>query len=189
MDPELMMFHKPKGCTVTRSDELGQTTVYDLLPEWVRTDGWVPIGRLDKDSKGLLLFTKVGRWVGALTRPGGVEKTYEVWVRGWVSKDNLRKATLGIASPVGILKAKSVSILGGGGPKTRLQVVLEEGKNREIRRLFASFHDPQTQRTNKVMDLKRIAVGSLQLDLPSGQWRFLREEELALLTPKGRPLR
>jgi 23S rRNA pseudouridine2605 synthase len=182
MYPELLMFHKPKGCTVTRADELGQTTVYDLLPDWVKKDDWVPIGRLDKESKGLLLFTRVKKWVGVLTQPGRVEKTYEIWVRGWVSKENLRKAVLGVPSPVGILKAKRVEILGGGGPKTRLQVVLEEGKNREIRRLFASFLDPQTRRTNKVMDLKRTAVGKLPLDIPSGHWRFLTAEEETLLT-------
>jgi 23S rRNA pseudouridine2605 synthase len=186
MDPQLLMFHKPKGCTVTRSDELGQTTVYHLLPDWVLKDDWVPIGRLDKESKGLLLFTNVKRWVGALTQPGLVEKTYEIWVRGWVSKENLRKAVLGIPSPVGILKAKRVEVLGGGGPKTRLQVVLEEGKNREVRRLFASFLDPQTRRTNKVMDLKRTAIGALTLDIPSGQWRFLTHDEESLLTHKGR---
>jgi 23S rRNA pseudouridine2605 synthase len=177
MVPELLLFHKPKGCTVTRADELGQTTVYDHLPQWVRADGWVPVGRLDKDSKGLLLFTRVGRWVPALTLPGAVTKTYEVWVRGWVSKDNLRRAVQGVPSPVGVLKAESVRVLGGGGPKTRLEVVLTEGKNREIRRLFASFQDPQTGRANKVLDLKRTAIGRLALDVPSGQWRFLEPGE------------
>ena len=184
MDPQLLMFHKPKGCTVTRADELGQTTVYDCLPAWVRQDGWVPIGRLDKDSKGLLLFTRVGRWVPILTRPGAVEKVYEVWVRGWVSKENLKRARQGVPSPVGILKAKSVEVLGGGGPKTRLRVVLAEGKNREIRRLFASFQDPQTGRANKVLDLKRTAVGNLQLDIPSGEWRFLTAAEEKSLAGK-----
>lgn len=187
MDSELLMFHKPKGCTVTRSDELGQTTVYDLLPKWVLEDGWVPIGRLDKNSKGLLLFTRVGRWVGALTKPGSVEKTYEVWVRGWVSKDNVRRAMGGVPSPVGLLKAKRVEVLGGGGPKTRLGVVLEEGKNREIRRLFASFQDPTTGRANKVMDLKRVAIGALELDIPSGQWRFLQPGEVPLVTQRPKP--
>jgi 23S rRNA pseudouridine2605 synthase len=177
MQPELLMFHKPKGCTVTRSDELGQATVYDLLPSWVLEEGYVPIGRLDKDSKGLLLFTRIGHWVGDLTRPGAVEKTYEVWVRGWVSKENLRRAVEGIASPVGILRAKSVAVLGGGGPKTRLEVILIEGKNREIRRLFASFQDATTGRANKVLDLKRTKVGPVSLDIPSGHWRFLTEAE------------
>jgi 23S rRNA pseudouridine2605 synthase len=185
MQPELLMFHKPKGCTVTRSDELGQSTVYDHLPEWVREEDWVPIGRLDKDSKGLLLFTRVGHWVGDLTRPGTVEKTYEVWVRGWVAKENLRRAVQGISSPVGTLRAKSVEILGGGGPKTRLKVVLDEGKNREIRRLFALFRDPGTNRANKVLDLKRIRIGDLSLDIPSGRWRFLSEAEENSLRPRS----
>jgi len=189
MAPELLLFHKPKGCTVTRSDELGQPTIYDHLPAWVLQDDWVPIGRLDKESKGLLLLTQARHWVGDLTHPGGVVKTYEGWVRGWVSKENLRKAVHGVPSPVGLLKARSVEVLGGGGPKTRLGVTLEEGKNREIRRLFASFQDPRTGRANKVMDLKRVAIGALELDIPSGHWRFLKPEEHALLfaKPKRRP--
>ncbi len=189
MRPELLAFHKPKGCTVTRSDELGQKTVYDLLPPWVRQEGYVPIGRLDKDSKGLLLFTRRGHWVGDLTRPGAVEKTYEIWVRGWVTKDNLRRATQGVPSPVGILRAKSAVILGGGGPKTRLEVVLDEGKNREIRRLFASFLDTTTGRPNKVLDLKRTKIGSLSLDIPLGDWRFLTEEEENSLRARKNPHR
>jgi len=180
--PRLLMYHKPKGCTVTRADELGQTTVYDLMPEWVLKDGWVPIGRLDKDSKGLLLFTQNSRWMRLLTKPGAVEKTYEIWVRGWVTKENLKRATEGVPSPVGLLTAKRVEVLGGGGPKTRLGVVLVEGKNREIRRMFLSFKDAKTGKTNKVMELKRVSIGKLRLDILPGTVRFLTPaEEKALL--------
>ncbi len=69
---KLLVLNKPKGYVVTRSDELGRKTVYDLLPDWVFDDGWMPIGRLDLDSKGLLLFTTYGKIGDALTRPGGL---------------------------------------------------------------------------------------------------------------------
>ena len=67
---KLLALNKPKGYVVTRSDELGRKTVYDLLPDWVFNDGWMPIGRLDLESKGLLLFTTNGKIGDALTRPG-----------------------------------------------------------------------------------------------------------------------
>ena len=81
----LLLLHKPKGFVVTRSDELGRKTVYELLPEWAFREDWQPVGRLDLDSKGLLLFSRNGRDVDALTRPGHLLKIYEVWVRGKVT--------------------------------------------------------------------------------------------------------
>jgi len=176
-EPQMLMFHKPKGCTVTRSDDTGAKTVYDHLPSWVLVNEWFPIGRLDKDSKGLLLFTRSGKLSDRLTKPGAVDKVYEVWIRGWISSDDIKKALGGVASPVGLLRAKKMEVLGGGGPKTRLKVVLDEGKNREIRRLFATFNDPKTGRSLKVIDLKRTAIGGVELDIPPGHWRFLKAGE------------
>ncbi len=75
---KLLALNKPKGYIVTRSDELGRKTVYDLLPDWVFDDGWMPIGRLDLESKGLLLFTTDGKIGDALTRPGKCIKVYEI---------------------------------------------------------------------------------------------------------------
>jgi len=171
------MLHKPKGYVVTRRDELGRKTVYDLLPDWALKDGWVPAGRLDLDSKGLLLFSKGGGDVDALTRPGRLEKTYEVWVRGKVTPEHIAQALAGVDTPEGPCRAKSVELLGGAGPKTRLKVVLDEGKNRHIRRLFGALQDPKFQTPLKVLELKRTAVGDLALDVPSGKWRFLTPEE------------
>ena len=73
----LLALNKPKGYVVTRSDERGRKTVYDLLPKWVFDDGWMPIGRLDLESKGLLLFTQNGQIGNALTKPGNCMKVYE----------------------------------------------------------------------------------------------------------------
>ena len=83
----LLAINKPKGYVVTRSDELGRKTVYNLLPDWVFRDGWMPIGRLDLDSKGLLLFTTNGKIGDALTNPGNCIKVYEIWVREKIEKE------------------------------------------------------------------------------------------------------
>ena len=75
----LLAINKPKGYIVTRSDERGRKTVYDLLPDWAFEDGWMPIGRLDLESKGLLLFTQNGKIGNFLTKPGECVKIYEIW--------------------------------------------------------------------------------------------------------------
>lgn len=171
----LLMLHKPKGYVVTRSDEKGRKTVYDLLPAWAYDERWMPAGRLDLDSRGLLLFSKGGKDVDALTRPGRLLKTYEVWVRGRVTPEHAALAL------TGAFRAKEVEVLGQAGPKTRLRVVLDEGRNRHIRRLFGAMKDPRFGTPLKVLELKRTAVGSLSLDVPSGQWRFLTEAEASSL--------
>ena len=173
----LLMLHKPKGYVVTRSDEQGRKTVYALLPAWAFGEDWMPVGRLDLDSRGLLLFSKDGKDVDALTRPGGLPKTYEVLVRGLVTREHIELALAGVATAAGTCRARSVEVLGRAGPKTRLNVVLDEGLNRHIRRLFGAMKDPKFGTPLKVLELKRIAIGALPLDVPSGQWRFLTPEE------------
>jgi len=81
------MFHKPKGVLVTLSDEGSRKTVYDILPGFVLEDKWRPVGRLDRDSRGLLLFTQEGELVNRLTQPGQYSKIYEVWIRGRITKE------------------------------------------------------------------------------------------------------
>jgi len=88
----LLALNKPKGYIVTRSDEHGRKTVYDLLPAWVFDDGWMPIGRLDLESKGLLLFTKDGQIGNYLTKPGGCVKIYEILVRGHITNEHIQSA-------------------------------------------------------------------------------------------------
>ncbi len=179
---QFIMFHKPKGAIVTLSDESSRKTVYDILPKFVLKDKWRPVGRLDRDSRGLLLFTQEGELVNRLTQPGQYSKVYEVWIRGRITKEQLQQTLKGVKTAIGVLKAKRVEVLGYAGPKTRLLVTLSEGKNRHIRRIFGSLKDPQFHTPLKVLDLKRIQIGTIKLDIPSSRWRFLTpKEEKALI--------
>jgi len=178
---ELLALNKPKGYVVTRSDELGRKTVYDLLPDWVFDDGWMPIGRLDLESKGLLLFTTNGKIGNALTKPGNCIKIYEIWVRGHVTDEHIKTALRGVQSPHGLLKALVVEKIGMGGAKTKLKVQIDEGKNRHIRRLFGALKDNKFGTPLKVLNLKRISIGSFELNIESGKWRYLLVEEEKML--------
>ena len=178
----LLALNKPKGYVVTRSDELGRKTVYDLLPDWVFHDEWMPIGRLDLESKGLLLFTTNGKIGNALTKPGNCIKVYEIWVRGHVTDEHIAQSLKGVESPHGLLKALEVEKISIGGAKTKLMVKIDEGKNRHIRRLFGALKDPKFGTPLKVLSLSRISIGNFKLNIESGQWRYLTlEEERSLI--------
>jgi len=178
---KLLALNKPKGYVVTRSDELGRKIVYDLLPDWVFQDGWMPIGRLDLESKGLLLFTTNGKIGNALTKPGNCMKVYEIWVRGHVTDEHIAMAKKGVQSKQDLLKALIVKKIGMGGAKTKLRIVIDEGKNRHIRRLFGAMSDPKFGTPLKVLELKRISIGSFKLGIESGKWRYLTLEEERML--------
>lgn len=178
---KLLVLNKPKGYVVTRSDELGRKTVYDLLPDWVFDDEWMPIGRLDLESKGLLLFTTNGKIGDALTKPGNCVKVYEIWVRGHVTDEHIAQSLRGVKSPHGLLRALEVEKISIGGAKTKLKVVIDEGKNRHIRRLFGALKDPKFGTPLKVLELTRISIGSFKLNIEIGQWRYLTLEEERML--------
>ena len=112
-----IMFHKPKGTIVTLSDEKSRKTVYDILPRFVLEDRWIPVGRLDKDSRGLLLFTREGGLSDLLTQPGKFSKFYEVGIRGRITEDQLQQTLQGVKTPTDILRFKGVKTLGYAGPK------------------------------------------------------------------------
>ncbi|MBA3968146.1 MAG: rRNA pseudouridine synthase [Nitrospirales bacterium] len=175
--PSVILFHKPKGYLVTRKDERERKTVYHVLPPFLLQEGWVPIGRLDKDSRGLLLFTQDGTLVDRLTEPGGCEKIYEVEIRGRISDDDLSRASQGVSTSIGTLKVHRITKKREVGPKTQLEVVLREGKNRHLRRVFHALKDPKFHTPLKVLDLKRVQIGPLTLDLPVGAWRFSTPDE------------
>jgi len=177
----LLAINKPKGYLVTRSDDLGRKTVYDLLPQWVFDEQWMPIGRLDLESKGLLLFTQDGQTGHLLTKPGNCVKIYEIWVRGHVTDEHISQALKGVKSKQDILKALVVEKIGFGGAKTKLRIQINEGKNRHIRRLFGALKDPKFGTPLKVVSLSRVSIGSLKLDIESSHWRFLSLQEEKML--------
>lgn len=178
---KLLVLNKPKGYLVTRSDDLGRKTVYDILPDWLYHDQWMPIGRLDLESKGLLLFTRDGQISNVLTKPGNCIKIYEIWVRGHVTDEHIAQALKGVDSKYGLLKALVVEKIGMGGAKTKLRVQIDEGKNRHIRRLFGALKDPKFGTPLKVLSLTRVSIGSFKLDIESGKWRYLSLEEERIL--------
>jgi 23S rRNA pseudouridine2605 synthase len=189
--------HKPVGYITTRTDPGGRLTVYELLHD---LDSWVfPVGRLDKDTSGLLILTNDHRLGHRLTDPGHhVPKTYHARVRGVPGVEALRALAEGVPlgdGPVGLgavtSRPATVRPLGSGrdggrpgdppGPGTSwLEIVLTEGKNRQVRRMCASVgHD--------VLELVRIAIGAFALgDLAPGEWRTLDAADLATLEANPR---
>jgi len=173
-----IMLNKPRGLVVSASDEQGRDTVYGLLHE-VGLPWLAPVGRLDKASEGLLLMSNDPAWAAGITEPDAhVLKTYRVQVRGVVDDGTLQRLRKGIIDRGERLSAKSVQAIGGGGKNTWLEIVLAEGRNRQIRRMLSACdHD--------VLRLMRVAIGPLRLgDLAKGAWRRLSEAEILQLSGK-----
>jgi 23S rRNA pseudouridine2605 synthase len=170
-----LMLNKPRGLVTTASDERGRPTVFSCLAE-AGLPSLAPVGRLDKASEGLLLFTNDTTWAAHLTAPdSGLEKTYHVQVDCIAEDDVVGHLEQGVDVDGDFLQAKQVSILRHGSRNSWLEVVLTEGKNRHIRRLLGAFG-------MKVLRLVRVAIGSLQLgDLPKGTFRPLTAQEVGAL--------
>lgn len=169
-----MMLNKPRGIVTTAADEKGRDTVYSLLDEdlpWV-----APVGRLDKASEGLLLLTNDPEWAARITAPEThLDKTYHVQIGVVADEALLRSLECGVESGGEMLRAKRASILRHGERNSWLEIVLEEGKNRQIRRMLEGLGIG-------VLRLVRVAIGPLQLgDLAKGASRKLSREEKALL--------
>jgi 23S rRNA pseudouridine2605 synthase len=167
--------HKPRNVVVSRVAERGARTVFELLPEACRD--WFAVGRLDKDSEGLLLFCDDPRLAQRLMDPGGVGKTYVVTVVGLPGEEDLEPMRRG-GLPIDGRPARPAEVRRlGKAPRggARLEIVLHEGRNREIRRLFAAAGF-------KVRRLVRTAIGPVELgDLPEGEGRELGLDEVAAL--------
>jgi 23S rRNA pseudouridine2605 synthase len=166
-----LMLNKPRGVVTTASDEKGRQTVYAALDAGLP---WLaPVGRLDKSSEGLLLLTNDSVWAARITAPEShLDKTYHVQV-GAVTDAALAESMVeGVRAVNGeVLRAKSAKILRGGQRNTWLAVVLDEGKNRQIRRMFEA-------KEIEVLRLVRVAIGPLLLgDLPKGSYRALDANE------------
>lgn len=170
-----LALHKPRGLVTSARDEQGRNTVFSLL-----ADAGLPplsaVGRLDKASEGLLLFSNDHAWSHQLTDPAShLPKTYHVQVGGAVTADHLDAFARGIEDAGEHLRLPEVRLLRQGGKNTWLEIVLTEGRNRHIRRVLAAFD-------LEVLRLIRIAIGPLTLgELTKGQWRHLTATEVRRL--------
>jgi 23S rRNA pseudouridine2605 synthase len=171
--PRVLLYHKPVGELVTRSDPEGRATVFSSLP----SGRWVAVGRLDLNSSGLLLFTDSGELANRLMHPRyGLEREYSARIRGALTAAEERKLLEGI--PLDGVQARFDSIRrerAGEGTNRWYRVVLKEGRNREVRRLFEALGHP-------VSRLVRIRYGPIALpaDLAPKSWRELRDPAILL---------
>jgi 23S rRNA pseudouridine2605 synthase len=168
--------NKPSGIVVSAQDERGRTTVYDLLPQTMR-DKVRAVGRLDRASEGLLLFTNDGELAHSLLHPSQyVKKTYLAWVRPRPKSEEIRALREGVPLGRGERSGRArVKLLGARGSTARVRLVLTEGKNREIRRMFRAIGC-------HVLALRRIGIDGIELGvLRSGGNRRLTRPEIASL--------
>jgi 23S rRNA pseudouridine2605 synthase len=162
--------HKPTGVVTTNRDPQGRPRVVDLVPPSERV---FPVGRLDRSSEGLILLTNDGELAQRLTHPKyGVRKIYRVIVAGRVEPETMKKMRQGMYIAEGFVKVEGAKLINAKSKATEMEITLQEGKNREIRRILARLG-------HKVQKLRRIAVGPLRLgDVPPGAYRPLLREEV-----------
>jgi 23S rRNA pseudouridine2605 synthase len=168
------LVNKPRGYLCTNFDPAGRPRAIDLVPHV--SQRVYTVGRLDEDSEGLLLMTNDGDLANHLMHPRfGVEKTYHVQVAGRPAREDIEQLLKGVWLSEGHVRARRVRRLKSQGESTWLEIVLNEGKNREIRRMLARLG-------HKVLVLRRIAIGPVRLDkLRRGKARRLKVEELQRL--------
>ena len=173
--PDLVYYllNKPAGVVSTASDPRGRRTVVDLVPDRPRV---YPVGRLDADSEGLLVLTNDGALANAVTHPShGVPKTYAALVEGTPGRAALRNLTGGLELDDGPARALAARVLDRGGAGTLVEIVMGEGRKREVRRMFDAIGHP-------VRRLARTAIGPLNdRSLAPGTWRHLTLEEVRSL--------
>ncbi len=169
--PEWIALNKPPGYLTTRHDPRGGRTVYDLLPE--RARGLFYVGRLDRDSEGLILFTNDGDAANNMLHPrNAVERIYQVEVGGTVPKRLADKLRKGVRLEDGMARAHKARVFDEVDGRTRVEVSLLEGRKREVRRMFDVAGYP-------VRRLLRLQYGPVELgSLPIGEWRALTQEEI-----------
>lgn len=176
------LVNKPAGIVSTNFDPSGRPRVIDLLP--ATKERLFTVGRLDLSSEGLMLVTNDGELANRLTHPRyGVEKTYHALVAGKPSAEVLDSLRRGVHLAEGVARAAAVKVRKDLPQSTLLEIVLAEGRNREIRRMLANVG-------HKVLRLKRVAIGPLRLkDIAPGEWRPLRRDELAALRGSRRAVK
>jgi len=166
-----IVLNKPKGYVTTVKDPFGRLTVMDLLKGFKHRV--YPVGRLDKDTEGLLILTNDGEVAYRLTHPKHeVDKTYLAHVEGHVTESELKKLNKGIMLKDGMTAPSKSRILKFSQKGTLLEIKIHEGRKRQVRRMCLAIGHP-------VVHLKRIAIGKITLaGLKPGQWRFMTEPEV-----------
>ena len=175
-----LMLNKPAGYITTRRDERKRPTVMDLVANM--SDTLYPVGRLDLETEGLLLFTNDGDFAYRLLHPSHqIEKTYWVWVKGVPGDTAIQQLRRGVAIPGGTTAPARVKRLKIDAPAAaaKFEIVIHEGKKRQVRLMFKAVGHP-------VLRLKRVQIGNLRLgDLRAGQYRLLTPEEVSDLKGVG----
>ena len=168
----VLMLNKPRGLVTTTKDEQGRDTVYSCF-EGAELPWLAPVGRLDKASEGLLLFSNEPAWAARITDPQfGLTKTYHVQIHRLPTAALLANLKRGVMVDGERLTVAAVQCLRAGEKQAWLQIELHEGRNRQIRRLLAAFDV-------SVVRLVRVSMGPLALgDLPKGRWRMLTQQEV-----------
>lgn len=172
--PLHLLLNKPKGFLTSLGDPRARRTVYDLLadvPAWV-----FPVGRLDRDTSGLLLFTNDTELGERVTNPRfGLAKRYRVTTKARVGEAELAALRQGVVLDDGPTRPARAELVGHRGPTSVIELTIEEGRKRQVRRMFLALGRP-------VRELRRVGIGPLELGrLASGCWRRLTPAELAAL--------
>ena len=172
--PIVLLLHKPKGYVTTKSDPEGRATVMEFLPK--KYQMLHPVGRLDFDTAGALLLTNDGELTNLLTHPAhGVSKTYHARVKGHPTPENLRKLHQGVRLTDGMTAPCQVRVKAKTDKATLVEVVLHEGRNRQVRRMFEAVG-------HEVRALRRVKFANLDItDLPPGDSRELLPAEIRRL--------
>jgi 23S rRNA pseudouridine2605 synthase len=171
-----LLLNKPRGLVTTRSDEKGRETVYECLKD-ENLPTVIPVGRLDKASEGVLLFTNDTQWANQILAPENhLDKIYHVQINGLADENLLQQLQAGRSTPDGdFLNVKGAKLLRSGNRNSWLEITLDEGKNRHIRRLLQIFDI-------EVLRLIRVAIGPLELgNLKKGEYRYLSSIEKEML--------
>lgn len=176
----VIMYNKPEGELCTRHDPQGRRTVFDRLPK-LKGERWISIGRLDINTSGLLLFTTDGELANRLMHPSQqIEREYAVRVMGEVKPEHVKSMVEGVMLEDGMANFTDVQEFGGEGINTWFHVVIMEGRNREVRRLWES-------QGLTVSRLKRVRYGKVFLDkrARAGEWIELTQQEIDQLSQQA----